>query len=55
MCPANSDEDNRPVIREEVVAAIEVLKKGKSVRVGNIQTELVQAGSRRSHHGCHVV
>ena len=36
--------DNHPILRKEVQAAVQPLKKGKSAGVDNIQAELVQAG-----------
>ena len=41
-----SEEDNFPIIREEVEAAVKSLKKGKSDGVGNIPAELIQAGEK---------
>ncbi|CAM1325864.1 Uncharacterised protein r2_g3476 [Pycnogonum litorale] len=43
-CPHAPDEDEHPILREEVEAAIKSLKKGKSAGVDNIPAELVQAG-----------
>ena len=37
-------EDDHPILRREVEAAVQSLKKGKSVGVDNIPAELVQAG-----------
>ena len=37
-------EDDHPILREEVEAAVYSLKKGKSAGVDNIPAELVQAG-----------
>ena len=36
--------DSKPILREEVEAAVKSLKKGKSAGVDNIPSELVQAG-----------
>ena len=41
--PATSN-DNHPILREEVEAAVKTLKKGKSAGVDNIPAEMVQAG-----------
>ena len=43
-CPRTHREDNHPILRKEVEAAVQSLKKGKSAGVNNIPTELVQAG-----------
>ena len=43
-CPQTDTEDDRPILRREVEAAIQSLKKGKSTGVDNIAAELVQAG-----------
>ena len=43
-CPQTHTEDDHPILRREVEAAGQSLKKGKSVRVHNIPAELVQAG-----------
>ena len=37
-------EDDNPILRKEVEAAVQLLKKGKSAGVDNIPAELVQAG-----------
>ena len=37
-------EDNHPILRKEVEAAVQSLKKGKSAGVDNIPAELLQAG-----------
>ena len=42
-CPQIPDEDH-PILREEVEAAVKALKLGKSAGVANIPAELVQAG-----------
>ncbi|XP_076445905.1 uncharacterized protein LOC143283546 [Babylonia areolata] len=42
--PPATNNDNHPILREEVEAAVKSLKKGKSVGVDNIPAELVQAG-----------
>ena len=43
-CPRIPDEEHHPILREEVEAAVKVLKMGKSAGVDNIPAELVQAG-----------
>ena len=42
-CPQADTEDDHPIFRREVEAAIQSLKKGKSAGVDNIPIELVQA------------
>ncbi|KAK2180178.1 hypothetical protein NP493_454g03017 [Ridgeia piscesae] len=39
-----TDNDNYPILREEVEAAVKSLKKGKSAGADNVPAELVQAG-----------
>ena len=43
-CPQTNTEDDHPILRREVEATVQSLKKGKSAGVDNIPTELVQAG-----------
>ena len=43
-CTQTDTEDDRPILRREVKAAVQLLKKGKSAGVDNIPVELVQAG-----------
>ena len=43
-CPKTDTEDDHPILRREVEAAVQSLKKGKTAGVDNIQAELVQAG-----------
>ena len=43
-CPQTDTEDDHPILRKEVEAAVQLLKKWKSVGVDNIPAELVQAG-----------
>ena len=43
-CPQTDTEDDRPILRKEVEAAVQLLKEGKSAGVDNIPAELVQAG-----------
>ena len=42
-CPQTDTEDDYPILRGEVKAAVQSLKKGKSAGVDNIPAELVQA------------
>ena len=42
--PAATDNDNYPILREELEAAVKPLKKWKSAGADNIPAELVQAG-----------
>ena len=43
-CPQTDTEDDHPILRREVEAAVQSLKKGKSAGVDNISAELVKAG-----------
>ena len=43
-CSQTDTEDDHPILRREVEAAVQSLKKGKSAGVDNIPEELVQAG-----------
>ena len=43
-CPQIDTEDDHPILRREVEAAVQLLKKGKSAGIYNIPAELVQAG-----------
>ena len=43
-CPRTDTEDDHPIHRKEVEAAVQLLKKGKSAGVDNIPAKLVQAG-----------
>ena len=43
-CPQTDTEDDHPILRKEVEAAVQSLKKGKSAGIDNIPAELVQAG-----------
>ena len=43
-CPQTDTQDDHPILRREVEAAVHSLKKGKSAGVDNISAELVQAG-----------
>ena len=42
-CPQTDTEDDHPILRKEVEAAVQSLKKGKSAGVDDIPAELVQA------------
>ena len=43
-CTQTDTEDDHPILRRKVEAAVQSLKKGKSAGVDNIPAELVQAG-----------
>ena len=43
-CPKVDTENDHPILRREVEAAVQALKKGKSAGVNNTPAELVQAG-----------
>ena len=43
-CPQTDTEDDHPILRKEVEAAVQSLKKGKSAGGDNIPAELVQTG-----------
>ena len=43
-CPQTDTEDDYPILRKEVEAAVQSLRKRKSSGVDNIPAELVQAG-----------
>ena len=43
-CSQTDTEDDHPILRKEVEAAVQSLKKGKSAGVDNNEAELVQAG-----------
>ena len=45
-CSQTDTEDDHPILRKEVDAAVQSLKKGKSAGVDNIPAELVQAGGK---------
>ena len=44
VCPQTDTEDGHPILRKEVEAAVQSLKKGRSAGVDNILTGLLQAG-----------
>ena len=43
-CPQTDTDDDHPILRREMEAAVQSLKKGKSAGVDNTPAELVQAG-----------
>ena len=43
-CPQTDTEDDHPILRREVEAAVQSLKKGKSAGLYSIQAKLVQTG-----------
>ena len=43
-CPHTDTEDDHPILRKDVEAAVQSMKKGKSAGVDNVPAELVQAG-----------
>ena len=43
-CPQTDTENDHLILRREVEAAVQSLKKGKSAALDNIPAELVQAG-----------
>ena len=43
-CPQTITEDNHPILRKEVEAAVQSSKKGKSAGVDDSPAELIQAG-----------
>ena len=43
--PQTDTEDDHPILRKKVEAAVQSLKRGKSAGVDNIPAELVQAGA----------
>ena len=43
-CTQTGTENDHPILRREVEAAVQLLKKGKSAGVNNVPAELVQAG-----------
>ena len=43
-CPQTDTEDDHPILRKEVEAVVQSLKKGKSAGVENNPAELVQTG-----------
>ena len=42
-CPQTDTEDDHPILRREVEAAVQSLKKGNSTGIANILAEVVQA------------
>ena len=49
-CPQIPDDEHHPILREEVEAAAEALKMGKSADVDNIPVELNQAEGEAMIH-----
>ena len=45
-CPQTDTEDDHPILRIEVEAAVQSFKKGKSAGVDKIPVELAQAGGK---------
>ena len=43
-CPQTDTEDDHPILRKEVEAAVQSMKKGTSAGIDNIPAELVQVG-----------
>ena len=43
-CPQTDTEDDHPILRKEVEAAVQPFKKMKSAGVNNIPAELAEAG-----------
>ena len=43
-CPQTDTEDDHHILRREMEAVVQTLKKGKSAGVNNIPVDLVQAG-----------
>ena len=48
-CPKTNTEDDHPILRREVEAAVQLLKKGKSAGIDNISAELVQLGGENAN------
>ena len=46
-CSQIDTEDDHPILRKEVEAAVQLLKKGKSAGIDNIPLELIQAGGEK--------
>ena len=46
VCPQTDTEDDHPILRREVEAAVQSLEKGKSAGDDYISAELVQAGGK---------
>ena len=53
--PQSTNQDNLPILREEVEAAVTSLKKRKSAGVDNIPAELVQAGGEAMIDALHII
>ena len=52
--PHSTNQDNLPILKEEVKAAVTSLKKRKSAGVDNIPAELVQAGGEAMTDALHI-
>ena len=52
-CPQTDTEDDHPILRKEVEAAVQSLKKWKTTRVDKMPAELAHAGNRRTNHCSH--
>ena len=53
--PHSTNQDDLPILREEVEAAVTSLKKRKSAGVDNIPAELVQAGGEAMIDALHII
>ena len=53
--PHSTNQDNPPILRAEVEAAVKSLKKGKSAGIDNIPSELVQAGGDAMIDALHII
>jgi hypothetical protein len=47
-CPQSTNEDDHPILLEEVETAVKSLQKGKAAGIDNIPAELVQAGGEEA-------
>ena len=52
-CTQTDTEDDQPILRREVEAAVQSLKKGKPAGVDKIPVKLIQAGWRGCNHRSH--
>ena len=53
--PHSTNQDDLPILREEVEAAVKSLKKRKPAGVENIPTELIQAGGEAMIDALHII
>ena len=53
--PHSTNQDDLPILREEVEAAVKSPKEGKSAGVDNIPAELVQAGGEAMIYALHII